>query len=250
MDTISKLTQETTHGVQDTVSTIGKLADLSTRLTSAIGRFKLGKEYQLPAGRDQSSPRLKVSRRSRRTSRRATKRSSSDLLSRDLWPRLLTNQGSLSSFLIEAGEHIQNLNKGLLSLEKDPKNSGMIDELFRAAHTLKGSAAMMGFQGISDVAHKAEDMLGQFRAGSAPIRKDTLNFLFDSVDAIKLMVDGVSSSKPEDPLLVESISQSYKEVVEELQQAAAPAPQKQKAGIRGEGEELSPAAPSRRPPRS
>jgi len=49
MDTISKLTQETTHGVQDTVSTIGKLADLSTRLTSAIGRFKLGKGYQLPA---------------------------------------------------------------------------------------------------------------------------------------------------------------------------------------------------------
>jgi twitching motility protein PilJ len=49
MDTISKLTQETTHGVQDTVSTIGKLADLSTRLTSAIGRFKLGKEYQRPA---------------------------------------------------------------------------------------------------------------------------------------------------------------------------------------------------------
>jgi methyl-accepting chemotaxis protein len=49
MDTISKLTQETTHGVQDTVSTIGKLAELSTRLTSAIGRFKLGKEYQLPA---------------------------------------------------------------------------------------------------------------------------------------------------------------------------------------------------------
>ena len=48
MDTISKLTQETTHGVQDTVSTIGKLADLSTKLTSAIGRFKLDKAYRLP----------------------------------------------------------------------------------------------------------------------------------------------------------------------------------------------------------
>ncbi|OGW34219.1 MAG: hypothetical protein A2X58_06725 [Nitrospirae bacterium GWC2_56_14] len=131
--------------------------------------------------------------------------------------------GIIEFFLIEAGEHIQNLNKGLLSLEKDPKNSGMIDELFRAAHTLKGSAAMMGFQGISDVAHKAEDMLGQFRAGSAPIRKDTLNFLFDSVDAINILVDGVSSNKPEDPLLVESISQSYKDVVDNLQKAAAPA---------------------------
>jgi twitching motility protein PilJ len=56
MDTISKLTQETTHGVQDTVSTIGKLADLSTRLTRAIGRFKLGKEYQLPAAEAELPP--------------------------------------------------------------------------------------------------------------------------------------------------------------------------------------------------
>ena len=100
-------------------------------------------------------------------------------------------------FLVEAGEHIQNLNAGLLALEKDPVNRAMIDELFRAAHTLKGSAAMMGFQGVSDVAHKAEDMLGQFRSGSVPIVKNTLNFLFDTVDAVKLMVDGISAKKPE-----------------------------------------------------
>jgi twitching motility protein PilJ len=48
MDVILKQTQETTHGVQDTVSTIGKLAELSRRLTDAIGRFKLGTE---PASR-------------------------------------------------------------------------------------------------------------------------------------------------------------------------------------------------------
>ena len=150
--------------------------------------------------------------------------------------------GIIEFFLIEAREHIQNLNKGLLSLEKDPKNSGMIDELFRAAHTLKGSAAMMGYQGISDVAHKAEDMLGQFRAGSAPIRKDTLNFLFDSVDAINILVDGVSSSKPEDPLLVESISQSYKDVVDNLQKAAALTPRKQKDGPAEAKEQGPPAA--------
>src|SRR4030066_2378960 len=105
-------------------------------------------------------------------------------------------------FLVEAGEHIQNLNAGLLSLEKDPLNRATIDELFRAAHTLKGSAAMMGFQGISDVAHKAEDMLGQFRSGSGPIVKETLNFLFDSVDAVKLMVDSVAVNETEDPLVV------------------------------------------------
>ncbi len=76
MDTISKLTQETTHGVQDTVATISKLADLSTRLTGAIGRFKLGKEYQLPAAESELPALEGLSRRSRRTSRRAMRRSS------------------------------------------------------------------------------------------------------------------------------------------------------------------------------
>jgi len=129
--------------------------------------------------------------------------------------------GIIEFFLVEAGEHIQNLNKGLLSLEKDPSDGAMIDELFRAAHTLKGSAAMMGFQGISDVAHTAEDMLGQFRSGSLPIRKDTLNFLFDSVDAAKLMVDGVAAGKPEDALVVGSITQSYKDIIEKIRSAPA-----------------------------
>jgi len=46
MDSISKLTQETTVGVRDTVETISKLAELSTKLTVAIGRFKLGKEQE------------------------------------------------------------------------------------------------------------------------------------------------------------------------------------------------------------
>ena len=106
--------------------------------------------------------------------------------------------GIIEFFLIEAGEHLQSLNRGLLSLEKDPSDNTIIDELFRAAHTLKGSAAMMGFSGISSVAHTTEDMLGQFRAGNIAIRKDALNFLFDSVDAIKLMVDAIAANKEED----------------------------------------------------
>ena len=79
----------------------------------------------------------------------------------------LDKSSIIEFFLIEAGEHLQNLNKGLLSLEKSPSDMDLIDELFRAAHTLKGSAAMMGFQGVSDVAHTAEDMLGQFRSGTS-----------------------------------------------------------------------------------
>jgi chemosensory pili system protein ChpA (sensor histidine kinase/response regulator) len=153
--------------------------------------------------------------------------------------------GIIEFFLIEAGEHIQNLNKGLLSLEKNPTDGSIIDELFRAAHTLKGSAAMMGFQGISDVAHKAEDMLSQFRSGTMPIRKETLNFLFDSVDAAKLMIDGVAGNKTEDTLVVSSIAASYKEVIEKIRSAssstaAQPVKEKQAAP--------APAKPAAAPP--
>ncbi len=126
----------------------------------------------------------------------------------------LDKSSIIEFFLIEAGEHLQNLNKGLLSLEQSPSDMDLIDELFRAAHTLKGSAAMMGFQGVSDVAHTAEDMLGQFRSNTLPICKETLNFLFDSVDAVKLMVDSVAANRPEDALVVESITRAYKDVIE------------------------------------
>ncbi len=129
----------------------------------------------------------------------------------------LDKSSIIEFFLVEAGEHLQNLNTGLLSLEKDPTDNGMIDELFRAAHTLKGSAAMMGFQGVSDVAHKAEDMLGMFRSASIPISKETLNFLFDCVDAVKLLVDGIAASQPEDTLVVDTIVRAYKDVVEAVQ---------------------------------
>ena len=132
--------------------------------------------------------------------------------------------GIIEFFLVEAGEHIQNLNSGLLALEKTPDDRAVIDELFRAAHTLKGSAAMMGFQGVSDVGHKAEDMLGLFRSGSIPISRDTLNFLFDCVDAVRLMVDGIASKKPEDPLIIENISQSFKSIVDTFRGGAAAVP--------------------------
>jgi chemotaxis protein histidine kinase CheA len=78
---------------------------------------------------------------------------------------------------------------------------------------------MMGYQSVSDVAHKTEDMLGMFRSGSLPICKETLNFLFDSVDAVKLLVDGVASNQPEDPLVVEAVTAAYKNAVASVQKA-------------------------------
>jgi chemotaxis protein histidine kinase CheA len=66
-------------------------------------------------------------------------------------------------FLVEASEHLQTLNDGLLALEENHDDLGAVDEIFRSAHTIKGSAAMLGFNIVSKLAHKMEDLLGKIR---------------------------------------------------------------------------------------
>ena len=67
-------------------------------------------------------------------------------------------------FLVEASEHLQILNDGLLSLEENNDDLSVVDEIFRSAHTIKGSAAMLGFTIVSKLAHKMEDLLGKIRS--------------------------------------------------------------------------------------
>ncbi len=68
-------------------------------------------------------------------------------------------------FLMESEEHLETILNGLLVFEKDPDNWSVIDEMFRSAHTIKGSAAMVGFINVSEVAHKLEDILDELRKG-------------------------------------------------------------------------------------
>jgi chemotaxis protein histidine kinase CheA len=124
-------------------------------------------------------------------------------------------------FLIEAGGHLQTLNRGILSLEKAPFDRETIDELFRAARTLEGTAAVMGFPGVSDVAYKAQDILGRFRAGTLPLCRETLNLLFDGVDALKILMAGVAANQPEDTLVTEGIGRAYREVLERFPKTPA-----------------------------
>jgi chemosensory pili system protein ChpA (sensor histidine kinase/response regulator) len=133
-------------------------------------------------------------------------------------------------FLIEAGDHLQNLNQGLLALEKNPENHEVIDELFRAAHTLKGSAAMMGFQVISEIAHRTEDVLGMIRSKEVSAKKTQINFIFETLDAIKALVNEIPKGKPEDAEIARKINLRYntlyapKEPAPEVLEAAAPTP--------------------------
>ena len=64
----------------------------------------------------------------------------------------------LKTFKAEAETYLGTLEKGIVRLEKEKDSVALIEELFRAAHTLKGDARMMGFKEISDSAHRIEDL--------------------------------------------------------------------------------------------
>lgn len=91
-------------------------------------------------------------------------------------------------FVDEAREHIQNLNKVLLKLEKDPDKPEHIDSLFRSAHTIKGMAKTMGYNQVSKLSEAIEDILGKIRSGTIKISTDLVNPLFKSFDILDDLV--------------------------------------------------------------
>ena len=91
-------------------------------------------------------------------------------------------------FRIESAEHIQKLESGLLQLEKHPAESALIQEVFREAHSLKGSSRMLGLIEIQELASSIEDMLGEVRSGKLKITPDINKPVLETLDKIKNLV--------------------------------------------------------------
>jgi len=94
-------------------------------------------------------------------------------------------------FRIESSEHLQKLDAGLLQLEKTPNDQALIAEVFREAHSLKGSARMLGLIDIQELANRVEDMLGEARSGKAVITAEILKPQWETLDRIRQMVSEV-----------------------------------------------------------
>lgn len=90
-------------------------------------------------------------------------------------------------FAPEADEHLQEMTGCLLSLETQP-GSDDVNRLFRAIHTVKGSAAQVGLHRISAIAHKIEDLIGQIRDGFLQATPDIIDFCLKSADVLKKCV--------------------------------------------------------------
>jgi chemotaxis protein histidine kinase CheA/CheY-like chemotaxis protein len=93
----------------------------------------------------------------------------------------------LEFFIPEVEEHLQTITDSLLALEARP-NEEDINRIFRAIHTIKGSAAQVGWQRIATIAHRAEDVMGRLRDGELKPSATIIDLCLETVDVIKRLI--------------------------------------------------------------
>lgn len=103
----------------------------------------------------------------------------------------------LDIFLDETNEHLENLNTQILSLEQEPDNMDTINEIFRAAHSLKGMAGTMGYKRMQTLTHDMENVFSEVRNGNIKVKANMIDILFQCLDALEEYSTNVRESADE-----------------------------------------------------
>ena len=103
----------------------------------------------------------------------------------------------LDIFLDETKEHLQTLNTQLLALEQDSENEDTINEIFRAAHTVKGMAGTMGYKRMQNLTHDMENVFSEVRNGSIKVNASMIDVLFQCLDALEDYLANIQESADE-----------------------------------------------------
>lgn len=115
----------------------------------------------------------------------------------------------LEIFIDETKEHLQSLNEQLLILEKEPENAETINEIFRAAHTLKGMAGTMGYKRMQNLTHNMENIFSEIRNGKMSVTATIVDLLFKGLDALENYLSNISTTGDEG-------TEEYTEIISQL----------------------------------
>lgn len=92
-------------------------------------------------------------------------------------------------FAAEAHEYIQALNQDLLRLESNPNDRAALNDMFRAAHSLKGMSGTMGYQELADFTHQIESLLDLLRIGELTATESVVNTMFSAIDSLQNLLE-------------------------------------------------------------
>ena len=116
-----------------------------------------------------------------------------------------SQQRILGYFIEEAKEHLQTLEQGILQLATSSQDAEMVNEMFRAAHSVKGGAAMLGYSSIQKTAHRLEDSFKILKENSIPVDQKLESLFLNGYDCLQDLIERLESSaefKDEDAMVI------------------------------------------------
>ena len=103
----------------------------------------------------------------------------------------------IQEFVAETSESLDQLDADLVELEKNPKDSELIANIFRVLHTIKGTSGFLGLDRLGKVAHKGEDVLGLLRDEVLEVTPEYITLILASLDTIKEIIEEIEKTGSE-----------------------------------------------------
>jgi two-component system chemotaxis sensor kinase CheA len=128
----------------------------------------------------------------------------------------------LDSFLVETKEILERLDQDLLQIEQAPDDKELINTVFRAFHTVKGTSGFLGFDQMMEITHKCEDVLNKIRKGELHITSPLMDVIFASYDIMKELITRLDNGSMEPVEMEETLAKLL--VIAEGDGTAAAAP--------------------------
>ncbi|MCR5419963.1 MAG: chemotaxis protein CheA [Lachnospiraceae bacterium] len=139
----------------------------------------------------------------------------------------------LEIFLDETNEHLQSLSDQLMILENEPENADTINEIFRAAHSLKGMAGTMGYKRMQALTHDMENVFSEIRNGKMKVTSNLVDVLFQTLDALEEYKNTIQETQDEgtndNAALIQALQKCLDEGTGAAPAAAASTPEAPKA---------------------
>jgi two-component system chemotaxis sensor kinase CheA len=142
----------------------------------------------------------------------------------------------LEIFIDETKEHLQTLSDQLMILEQEPENMDTINEIFRAAHSLKGMAGTMGYKRMQRLTHDMENVFQEIRSGNMKVQPELVDVLFRGLDALEAYLANILEAADEGTEENQDIINALDDIVKKgtgKEGESAPQPQSQEAAPAG-----------------
>lgn len=115
-------------------------------------------------------------------------------------------------FFEETDDHLTQLNDHVLLLESNPQDMDLLNDIFRSAHTLKGMAATMGYDVMTQLTHKMENIFDLFKTGALPVTNQGISLIFNCLDRLSELVEDLREERTLQPAQITDLLQELDQV--------------------------------------